>query len=97
MGKNNSRKTFDVTFKKMIVDRYETGVSVSQLIEDYDLKEPSVYSWIKLYGSDKPRGNAGKNNNDISNNDINQMQRRIKQLETENETLKKCITIFSRK
>ena len=39
MGKNNNRRTFDLTFKKMIVERYET----------------------------------------------------------ENETLKKCITIFSRK
>ena len=88
MAKNNNGNTYDVTIKKMVVEQYETGITMNQLVEDYDLKDASVYSWIKLYGKDKPSGNAAKSNSDISNHDISEMQRKIKQLETENETLK---------
>jgi len=44
MAKNNNGNTYDVTIKKMVVEQYETGITMNQLVEDYDLKDASVYS-----------------------------------------------------
>lgn len=88
---------YDLEFKKMIVERYEAGESVANLCKDFDLKEGTVYPWISQYSTGGTRGNASKDPITLSNDEIAKIQKELRDIKQENEILKKCITIFSRK
>lgn len=83
----------DLEFRKMIVSLYENGTSVSELVTDYDLSKPTIYSWIKKY-KQHPLKSDGET---MSLDDIHKMKREIARIKEENDILKKCIAIFSDK
>ncbi len=94
---NKTNGRFDIDFKKMIVELYENGDSVSKLCREYDLKEGTVYPWISQYSKGGARGNASKEPNQYATDDYAKMQKELKELKQENEILKKCVSIFSTK
>lgn len=83
-------KRYDVEFKKMIVNFYESGKSVNDLSKEYEIHEVTIYSWIKQYKT-ITLGSGELTNND----DIAKMKKEMAKLREENEVLKKCISIFS--
>lgn len=83
---------FNEEFKKMIVEMYEGGEPVSKLSDEYDVSRPTIYNWIKQYKTIEI--------SDDECTDLNEMmkiKREMAKLKEENEVLKKCITIFSKK
>lgn len=72
----------------MIVDLYQSGSSVSELNREYSIATPTIYKWIDLYKQDD-RG--------TSKADIVALQKRLAKLESENDILKKALTIFAKK
>ncbi len=84
--------SFNEEFKKMIVQMYLDGESVSDLSRKYEVSRPSVYNWIRQF---KPIQLEDGKTTDVS--DIIKLKQEMIKLKEENEVLKKCITIFSKK
>ncbi|WP_225418590.1 transposase [Loigolactobacillus iwatensis] len=84
-----SQKKYSVDFRKMIVKLYQDGAPVADLTDEYGVSNVTIYKWINLYKEDKGSG--------ISKSDVLALQKRLKQLESENDILKKALTIFAKK
>ena len=85
-------KTYTEEFKKTIVELYEAGNKTkSELAREYGTSECNIRTWIKKYG--KIKTSTGE----ITNNDeILKIKKKMSEIETENEILKKALAIFSR-
>ena len=85
-------KTYTEEFKKTIVELYENGnKNKSELAREYGTSECNIRTWIKKYG--KIKTSTGEI---TSNDEIIKMKKKIQEIETENEILKKALAIFSR-
>lgn len=84
-----TKKKYSVDFRKMIVKLYQDGAPVADLTDEYGVSNVTIYKWINLYKEDKESG--------ISKSDVLALQKRLKQLESENDILKKALTIFAKK
>ena len=76
----------------MVVELYEGGKSVSKLSDEYDISRPTIYNWIKLYKTIELSESESTGMSEIF-----KMKKEMAKLKEENEVLKKCITIFSKK
>jgi len=90
-GHNGKRYTEE--FKRQIIDLYLAGKPVSELADEYGLIEQTIYKWKKLYA---PSIEVDENET-VSLKDYRELQKRMHQLEMENEILKKATAIFARK
>ncbi len=86
--------TYDLAFKKMIVDLYLGGASVSTLTREYEISKASVYKWKAELATTPEAAQQCKRKHDA---EYKQMQKELAKLREENEILKKCVTIFSKK
>lgn len=91
MAHNGKRYTEE--FKRQIIDLYLAGKPVAQLAEEYGLVEQTIYKWKKLY---TPSIKIEENQS-VSLKDYKELQKKVQQLEMENEILKKATAIFARK
>lgn len=83
-------KTYTEEFKKTIVEMYETGNKTkSELAREYGTSEGNVRTWIKKYG--KIKTSTGEV---TTNDELLKMQKKMQEIETENEILKKALAIF---
>ncbi|EPC80859.1 transposase [Lacticaseibacillus paracasei subsp. paracasei CNCM I-4649] len=82
----SSRKRYSVEFKQMIVQLYESGTSITDLTSEYGIVSTTIYKWHDLNQKDEDNG--------ASKADLLAMQARIAKLESENDILKKVLTIF---
>ena len=89
--KKHTRYTND--FKQQIVDLYNTGTPVVQLANEYGLVEQTIYKWIKTL-SPSIETDEGEQ---ISMKEYKVLQKKMAQLEMENEILKKATARFARK
>ena len=80
-------------FKRQIIDLYLSGKSVTELANEYDLVEQTIYKWKKLYA---PSIEVDENQT-ISMKEYKDLQKKMRELEMENEILKKATAIFARK
>ena len=86
-------KRYSEEFKRQIIDLYLSGKSVTELAEEYGLVEQTIYKWKKLYApSIEVDGNQT-----ISMKEYKDLQKKMHELEMENEILKKATAIFARK
>ena len=88
-----NRKRYPEEFKQQIVDLYNAGTSVSKLASEYGLIEQTIYKWIKLYDPII----EGNNGDTVSMKEYKELQKKMAQIEMENEILKKATAIFARK
>lgn len=86
-------KRYPEEFKKQIVDLYNAGTPVAKLASEYGLIEQTIYKWIKLY-SPITETDEGET---VSMKEFKELQKKMAQLEMENEILKKATAIFARK
>ena len=91
MAHNSKRYTEE--FKRQIIDLYLAGKPIAQLADEYGLVEQTIYKWKKLYS---PSIEVDENQT-VSLKDYKELQKRMQQLEMENEILKKATAIFARK
>ena len=80
-------------FKQQIVELYNAGTPVSQLAREYGLVEQTIYKWIKNL-SPIIKTDDGDT---VSMIEYKELQKKMAQLEMENEILKKATAIFARK
>ncbi len=90
MSKRGTRYTKE--FKQQIVDLHNSGSSVSYLSREYGVTNVTIYRWIKELSPIKV-----SETEEITSKDYDKLMKRITQLETENEILKKATAIFARK
>lgn len=91
MAHNGKRYTEE--FKRQIIDLYLAGRPVAVLAEEYGLVEQTIYQWKKLYAPSIEMDEEQS----ISLKEYKELQKKIRQLEMENEILKKATAIFARK
>ena len=91
MAHNGKRYTEE--FKRQIIDLYLAGKPVAVLAEEYGLVEQTIYKWKKLYAPSIEMDEEQS----ISLKEYKELQKKIQQLEMENEILKKATAIFARK
>jgi len=84
-----TKQKYSVDFKKMIVKLYQDGTPVADLTNEYGVANVTIYKWINLYKEEKGSG--------TSKADVLALQKRLNQLESENDILKKALTIFAKK
>lgn len=88
MAKNY--KQYDEDFKKTIVSLYESGKKISELSREYGVGHTNIRNWINKYQT------ITTSTGEVTNNDeILKLQKKNKELELENEILKKAVAIFS--
>ena len=86
-------KRYSSDFKQQIFELYQSGESVAKLSKEYGIPAATIYKWVKEV---KPIDQIGLETS-INQKDIQAMQKRIIELEMENEILKKATAIFARK
>ncbi len=84
-------KQYDEEFKKTIVDLYESGKKISDLSREYGVGHTNIRNWINKYQTITTSTGETTNNDEII-----KLQKRNRELEKENEILKKAVAIFSK-
>ena len=86
---------YDVDFKKEVVKEYINGKSLNDLYKDYGVAKSTIAGWVKKYSEEcqyiKPQ-NKEKN---VSSEEIQALNKKIKELEKENDFLKKAAAFFA--
>ena len=84
-------KSYEEEFKKTVVSLYENGKGISELSREYGIGKSTIDSWIKKYKT------ITTSTGEVTNNDeILKLQKKNRELEQENEILKKAVAIFSK-
>ena len=84
----------DEEFKKMIVNLCETNKdkTMSDIAREYGITRASITQWRKKYGT------IITSTGEVTNNDeILKLKKELKQVQMENDILKKVVAIFSKK
>ena len=85
-------------FKLSIIREYEKGQKSNALIaREFGVARSTVTKWIKKYGKECPKKNQYTTTIRDSSKNIHNLNKRIKELERENEFLKKAMTFFVHK
>lgn len=89
------RRTFTDEFKNQIVQLYQNGKPRKDIIREYDLTPSSLDKWINQ--SQHSGSFKGKDNLIAEQKELNELRKRNKQLEMENDILKQAALILGRK
>lgn len=83
----------DEEFKKMIVNLCETNSdkTMSDIAREYGMNRTNITNWRKIY-----RTIITSTGEVTNNNEILKLQKKNRELERENEILKKVVAIFSK-
>jgi len=90
MRKARARRHFDATFKLKVVRMIrEEGLSVGQVCRDLDLTDSAVRNWVAKYDAEQ-RGEP------VGGLPLSAEQRRIRELERENQQLKQDVALLKK-
>ena len=90
MAKNQKKYTDE--FKQQLVDLYNTGnYSFPQLSDEYGVAKSTILSWVRQLTPMQI-----SNTDSISMKEYKALQKKMKELEIENEILKKATAIFAK-
>ena len=84
-------KRYDKVFKQTIIELNKKGRSIAQLSREYGISKQSIGSWIKL---EKKVGKI--EGEEISYRELLDLRKRVKELEEDNDILKKGLAIFAK-
>ncbi|WP_095142744.1 transposase [Caldifermentibacillus hisashii] len=90
---SENNKEFKIQTVKMI---QEQGKPVAQVARELGVSDNTLYRWINEFKQDPTNAFRGSGNLKIEEKTILDMQKRIRQLEMENEILKKAMHIFAK-
>ena len=87
---DHNGKRYSEEFKRQIINQHLSGKSVEDLANEYGLVEQTIYKWKRFYASTI----EADENQTISMKEYKALQKRMRELEMENEILKKATAIF---
>ena len=90
MARNS--KHYAEEFKQQIIELHLAGKPVAELAAEYGLVEQTIYKWKKIYA---PTIEVDENKS-ISLKEYRALQKKMRELELENEILKKATAIFAK-
>jgi len=85
-------KRYEKDFKKMIVELYHSGSSVTDLEREYGVSRVTIYNWIKNYSEIEIDDNTT-----ITKKEMLEVKKENKKLKEELAILKKALSIFAEK
>jgi transposase len=87
----STRQTrYDEEFKRTLVDLYHNGKTQASLSKEYGVSLTALSRWIKQYSTvETDDGEI------MTAKQVKELQKRMAQLEEENQILKKAIAIFT--
>ncbi|HFI0787733.1 TPA: transposase [Streptococcus suis] len=86
----STRNRYDEDFKRTIVELYHNGKTQTSLVKEYGVYQTAISKWIKQYSTIET-----DNGEVITAKQVKVLQKRMAQLEEENQILKKAIAIFT--
>jgi transposase len=90
-----SNASYDETFKKQAVKYVkESGRSAAGVARELGVKDNTLYNWIKIYGDDPDVTNVQSFKSE--DHKMKELQRQIKELQEENDILKKAMHFFAK-
>jgi transposase len=89
---SEKRKRYHAEFKEMVVELYQTGTLVKQILIEYGLSETTFYKWIRKQKPVKVDDGGSFTPEEFLN-----LQKELHRLKEENEIFKKAMVIFAKK
>lgn len=90
-----SRHKYDDEFRKQIVDLVENKTkTIKEIAGEYGLTTNTIHNWVKKYRN----ASSFRDEDQLTSEEkeIRELRKKIKQIEEENEILKKATAIFSK-
>ena len=69
-------------------------LSIAQIARDFGVSESCIARWLKI--ADREDGVAGRTNSESDDAEVRELRKRNKQLEQENEILRRATAYFAR-
>ncbi len=89
------RRSFTDEFKADAVRHVQAGDrSIAQVARDLDLTETALRSWVKKF--ERAKTPAPGDLNDEERQELKELRKRVRQLETDQEILKKAAAFFAK-
>jgi transposase len=89
--------SFTLEYKKEIIKFVtEKGKSVREVAISVGVTETTIRDWIKKFSTHGEEAFPGKGNLRSADEELRKIKKQLKDLEEENEILKKAMAIFSR-
>ena len=86
----STRNHYDEDFKRTLVELYHNGKTQVSFIKEYGVLQSALTKWIKQYSTvETDSGEV------LTAKQVKELQKRMAQLEEENQILKKAIAIFT--
>jgi transposase len=94
-----SRKRYDKAFKLMVIELVKSGKSTKTISEDLGVSKDNICRWHREYEASQAGIFSGQGNRNLSETErkVLALEKQLKEVELENEILKKAVRIFSRK
>ena len=86
------RKRYTKEFKRQILELREQGKSVREISSEYGIRESLIYRWKKEYG----KIGFTEKGETVTVAEYRRLQKKLAQVEMENEILNKATAIFAR-
>lgn len=91
----NKRRTFSTEFKLKIIElKMSNSMTTGEICKTYDLDRQTIHRWVKEY---KEGGKSAISGKGVVPGDDLELHKRLKELEMENEILKKAEAYFAKK
>lgn len=86
----STKQHYDKDFKRTLVELYHNGKTQASLIKEYGVSQTALSRWVKQYSTvETDDGEV------LTAKQVKELQKRMAQLEEENQILKKAIAIFT--
>lgn len=86
----STKQHYDEDFKRTLVELYHNGKTQASLIKEYGVFQTALSRWVKQYSTvETDDGEV------LTAKQVKELQKRMAQLEEENQILKKAIAIFT--
>ena len=86
-------KRYTMDFKQQIFELHQNGIGVTKLSREYGVPVGTIYKWLTEL---KPIG-ISPEGKPINKKEVDALRKRIRELEMENEILKKATAIFAKR
>ena len=86
----STKQHYDEDFKRTLVELYHNAKTQASLIKEYGVSQTALSRWVKQYSTvETDDGEV------LTAKQVKELQKRMAQLEEENQILKKAIAIFT--
>ena len=89
-------KQYDEEFKKEIVNEYLKGRSQNNISASYGVSKSTISGWVKKYSEECHYTKPQTKENNISPEELRTLNKKIAELEKENNFLKKAAAFFAK-